>query len=93
MNSSTFDAYKREKLQRAFQIQFSAQKELGAKLEIISSFGELLCEELSVGGYEGAKKSAEIQAAAKAAIRNWKPSDNNSRATSTATNFDSSDSM
>lgn len=69
MNTSTFDIYKREKLQQGFQLQFVAQRELGEKLAIIARFGELLCEDDSFN-HQG-ESGAKIVARARSEVQTW----------------------
>ncbi|GAA5949524.1 hypothetical protein JCM21900_000250 [Sporobolomyces salmonicolor] len=74
---SSFDTLKRTKLHEAFSLQFVAQKELGEKLAIVASYGELLLEGMEMDGagaeYKGQDRTARVKAEMEEALLNWQP--------------------
>jgi len=75
---SSFSSLKRQKLHESFALQFAAQKELGEKLAIISSYGELLIQGMETDGiegdYKGEKRSAQVKVELEKALIDWQPS-------------------
>ncbi|GAA5948969.1 hypothetical protein JCM3765_003972 [Sporobolomyces pararoseus] len=75
---SSFAALKRQKLHESFSLQFAAQKELGEKLAIISSYGELLIQGMETDGiaeeYKGKQRTAQVKVDLEQALVDWKPS-------------------
>ncbi|GAA5895888.1 uncharacterized protein JCM6883_001647 [Sporobolomyces salmoneus] len=74
---SSFSALKRQKLHESFSLQFAAQKELGEKLAIVSSYGELLIEGMETDGiegdYKGEERTARIKVELEHALSDWQP--------------------
>ncbi|GAA5982420.1 hypothetical protein JCM5350_000403 [Sporobolomyces pararoseus] len=75
---SSFSSLKRQKLHESFSLQFAAQRELGDKLAIISSYGELLIQGMETDGigqdYKGKQRTAQIKVELEQALVDWRPS-------------------
>lgn len=73
----TLETLRRTKLSESFQLQFEAQRELGEKLALLASYGQVLTRTLETDGfgdaYTGEEKTARVKAQLGEALESWSP--------------------
>ncbi|GAA5930379.1 uncharacterized protein JCM15063_004790 [Sporobolomyces koalae] len=94
-STSAFAALQRQKLHESFALRFAAEREMGEKLAIIASYGELLLQTMETDGidaeYGGKRKTAQIKVELEQALAAWKPSPVPALPESSASSFQHSD--
>lgn len=74
----SLDALRRTKLHEAFELHFSAQRELGEKQAIVAGYGALLLQGMETDGYgadyKGHEKTARVKGELGEALAAWSPS-------------------